>query len=98
MLFCLILNDLPVLLETVLIEKTRGTNLGLHGHHRFWGELDLSSFQNGVFLEDILLRLVVTKWLWNENKQKNDLIRVKALSVLRCGKRLPCAHINSGRK
>lgn len=50
----------------------RVSHLGLCAGLRFSGELDLGGFEDGVFLEDVLLRLVVTKRLAkNKNKKTN---------------------------
>lgn len=42
--------------------------LGLGAGLRLGGELDLGGFEDGVFLENILLRLIVAKWLQGQGK------------------------------
>lgn len=43
----------------------QSAHLGFVADHRFGRELDFSGFEDGVLLEDILLRLVMAKRLQN---------------------------------
>lgn len=57
--------------STVMCVVKQHVNLGFVADHRFGRELDFSGFEDGVLLEDVLLRLVMAKGLQNDTHSKS---------------------------
>lgn len=67
--YCDMSCQTPINLQSVLYTDYYITDyLGLVAGNRFGRELNLCGFQDGVLLQDVLLGLVMAKWLKNKNK------------------------------